>query len=115
MLRIIDNKRIELTSHEWTLYQEICKAYDDERLGIKGVELFSGLFETDKEGAIIFLRPPTSKYSSMEVYMFLVTIMVHQHVGSACEYVDQMVKRLDEKMKEVDSLIEKCNTTFDDK
>ncbi len=109
MLRIIDNKRIDLTAQEWALYQEICTYYDQERLGMKGEELFQGLFETDKHGTIIFLRPPRHKFSSMEVYMFLVSVMVHQHVGVACDHVDNLIKTLDDKIKAADDVIKRGN------
>jgi hypothetical protein len=83
MLRIIDNKRIDLTAAEFKLYQEICKSYD--RPNFKGEDLFKGLFETDKKGRIIFLIPPSGSQFSMEVYMFLVNVMVHQHLGDSCK------------------------------
>ena len=126
-LRIIDSKRIDLTDAEWALYQEICKSYDDDRAHRKGQDMFVGLFETDKNGIIIFLRPPTKKYSSMEVYMFLVGIMVHQHLGTACNQVDALAHRmlkaevahdermaqkeaaLDKKMLDVDRLLARAN------
>jgi len=95
VLRIIDNKRIDLTAAEWELYLEICKSYDSAHR--KGKDLFGGLFETDKNGIIIFLRPPTRKYSSMEVYMYLVGVMVHQHLGTACDQVDALTQRMLEK------------------
>jgi len=109
MLRIIDNKRIDLTAKEWELYQEICRSYDQERLGMKGEELFQDLFETDKHGIIIFLRPPRQKFSSMEVYLFLVSVMVHQHVGTACDHVDNMIKTLNEKIRAADNVIKRGN------
>ena len=101
-LRVIDNKRIDLTAAEWDLYLEICKSYDDERSHRKGKDMFVGLFETNKEGMIIFLKPPTHKFSSMEVYMFLVGIMVHQHLGMACDHVDRLTQRMLEKEVEYD-------------
>lgn len=94
-LRIIDNRRIDLTAAEWALYQEICKSYDGAHRS--GKDMFIGLFETNKEGVIVFLKPPTKKYSSMEVYMFLVGIMVHQHLGTACDQVDALSQRMLEK------------------
>lgn len=114
MLRIIDNKRIDLTDEEWRLYQEICKSYDQERLGIKGEELFKGLFETDKNGVIIFLRPPTSKFSSMEAYMFLISVMVHQHVGTACDHVDNLATTLAGKIKEANEVINRGNELIEE-
>jgi hypothetical protein len=102
-LRIIDNKRLDLTDSEWQLYQNICKSYD--RSNFKGSDLFTDLFETDNNGVIIFLKPPTSRYSSMEVYMFLVTVMIHQHLGVACGHVDRLSNKLDEKINEADQVI----------
>ncbi len=90
MLRIIDHKRIELTDSEFKLYQDICKSYDAPNR--KGEDLFKDLFETNEQGIIIFLKPPTKNYSSMEVFMFLVTLFIHQHVGSACTEADSVIK-----------------------
>jgi len=107
MLRLIDNKRIDLTDAEFRLYQDICKSYDGPHL--QGTDLFKGLFETDDHGIIIFLKPPTSRYSSMEVYMFLVGVMVHQHLGTACDHVDKLIATLDAKIKAADDVINRGN------
>ena len=111
-LRIIDNKRISLTDAEWNLYLETCNRYDSAHR--KGKDLFVGLFETDKNGIIIFLKPPTQKYSCMEVYMFLVGIMVHQHLGTACDAVDLLTQRMlekeiahDERMAQREAVLDK--------
>ncbi len=37
--------------------------------------------------------------------MFLVSVMVHQHLGVACEHVDKLVDTLDGKIKECDEVI----------
>jgi len=103
MIRIIDNKKISLTDDEFALYQKIAKSYN--RQNFDGRDLFKGLFETDENGIIIFLKPPTSKYISMEVYMFFVSIMVHQHLSSACNYVDKLAISLDNKINEADRVI----------
>lgn len=114
-LRVIDNKRIDLTDAEWALYQEICKSYDDARSHRKGSDLFVGLFETNKDGIIVFLRPPTQKFSSMEVYMFLVGIMVHQHLGTACDQVDVLAKRMLDKEVETDQRMAQKEAVLDKK
>ena len=103
-LRIIDNKRVDLTDAEWLLYQDICKSYS--RLNFNGSDLFKGLFETDQNGIIIFLRPPTTR-TSMEVFMFLVNIMIHQHLGLAMGHTDRLCERLENKIAEADTLIER--------
>lgn len=112
-LRIIDNKRIDLTAAEWALYQEICRSYD--KGNIKGQDLFENLFETDEKGIIVFLRPPTNKYSSMEVYMFLVGVMVHQHLGTACDHVDALFQRMIEKEVETDKRMAEKEAALDKK
>lgn len=105
MIRIIDNKKISLTDDEYALYKKIASSYD--RVNFKGEDLFKGLFESDDSGIIIFLKPPTSKYISMEVYMFFVSVMIHQHLGLACGVVDKLSVELNEKIKRADEVISK--------
>jgi len=90
MLRIIDNKRIELTDSEFKLYQEICRAYDGPKF--KGEELFKDLFETDQSGIITFLRPPNRSFTSMEVYMYIVGVMTHQMLRLGYTKVNTFIK-----------------------
>lgn len=102
MLRIIDNKRIALTDSEFALYQEICRSYDGPKF--KGEELFKDLFETDKHGIIVFLRPPNKSHTSMEVFMFLVSVMIHQHLGTACAEVHNLISENKSLLKQVADL-----------
>ena len=112
MLRIVDNKRIELTNHEWEMYQRICESYDVERRGISGKDLFTDLFETNDQGIIVFLKPP-KHLTSMEVYMFLVSVMIHQHLGIACDHIDNLAEQMTEKMAKLDSMLERAEELFD--
>lgn len=91
MIRIIDYKKVDMTDDEWHQYQEICKSYD--RPNFKGTDLFQGLFESDNKGLILFLRPPKN-YTSMEVFLFIMSIFCHQHLRL-------MYSRLDESLKEM--------------
>jgi len=97
-IRIIDNKRILLTQEEWDYYQSICKSYDKQNF--KGEDLFKGLFESNNEGIITFIKPPSSKYTSMEVFLYIVAIFQHQHMRL-------MYKQLQSLVKEVKTLKEK--------
>lgn len=72
-LKIIDNKRIDVTPDEFKMYQAICNGY------AQGKDLFQDLFETDEEGIIVYLKPPKKQFS-MEVVLFLQNLMVHQHL-----------------------------------
>lgn len=83
--RIIDNKKIKLTDDEFKLYQEICQSYTSDFF--QGSELFKDRFAVDENGFIIFLIPPNSAVTSMEVWMFLMNIMAHQHLDAALEEV----------------------------
>jgi len=99
MRRIIDNKRIEITNDEWSAYQKICRSYD--RPNSRGEELFKEHFETNEHGTIIFVRPPEKRYSSMEVFCFLISIMNNQHLRIGQEQAAMMVKEASKKINEL--------------
>lgn len=97
--RIIDHKKVMMTTDEWNMYEQICRSYD--RANFKGEDLFTDLFETDDDGIIIFLKPPSKRFTSMEVFFFLMAVMQHQHitlmysrVEDACARVDAALKKL---------------------
>ncbi len=111
-IRIIDHKKIDLTDDEWKLYQEICKAYN--RPNFQGASLFSGLFETNDQGIIQFVRPPSNTYTCMEVWLFIVAIFCHQHIREMYKSSEELHRQLreklviaDEKLKQLDELIAK--------
>lgn len=104
MVKIIDNKKISLTTEEWEMYQSICRSYD--RPNFKGEELFKDLFESNDEGIITFLKPPSSRFTSMEVFLFVVAIFQHQHMR-------QMYNQLQGLMGEVRSKLSEIKPTND--
>lgn len=112
MFRIINNKRIDLTEDEWRLYQEICKSYD--RPNFKGSDLFAELFETDAKGIITYLRPPT-RFTSMEVFLFMMSIFMHQHVREMYHQVDDICLQMKEKIKNVDETLQNLQSKKTDK
>lgn len=75
-MRIICNKKIDLTDDEWKVFRDICESYKE----YGGESLFEGLFETDSNGIIQFLIPPSKQQTSLEIFLFLVSIFNHQHV-----------------------------------
>jgi hypothetical protein len=77
-IKIIDNKKVSMTQEEWEMYQSICRSYD--RSNFKGEDLFKDLFESNAEGVITFLKPPSSRYTSIEVFLFIVAVFQHQHM-----------------------------------
>lgn len=108
MIRIIDNKKIDLTESEYQLYQEICKAYDTTTF--QGKDLFRGLFETNDDGLIIFLKPSNKPYASMEVFLYLISVMVHQHLRQSTQQFDLLMedaRRVIDESKDVLSQLKK--------
>jgi hypothetical protein len=97
MAYVIDNKKIDLTDSEWTMYQKIVASYTTATN--KGEDLFIDLFETDDRGVIIFLKPPSKHRTSFEVFLFLMAIMQHQHLRVMYRQVDEALAKLNEKAK----------------
>jgi len=95
--RIIDNKKIEMTEDEWGLYVKICQSYTD--LQNKGEDLFIDLFEADDNGIITFLKPPSKRRSTLEVFLFLMSLMQHQHLRLMHAQIDEACSSLKQKVK----------------
>jgi len=91
-IRVVDNKKVEMTDDEWGMYNKIVKSYTD--ITGKGEDLFIDLFETNGDGIIIFLKPPSKRRTSLEVFLFLMALMQHQHLRLMHEQVDQVVEEL---------------------
>lgn len=94
---VIDNKKLEMTSDEYEMYQKIVKSYTD--ITGKGEDLFIDLFETNDDGIIVFLKPPSKRRTSLEVFLFLMALMQHQHLRLMHQQVDEAVKELNKKNK----------------
>ena len=95
---VIDNKKVDLTHDEWSMYQKIVKSYTT--LTNKGEDLFIDLFETDENGIIIFLKPPSKRQTSFEVFLFLMAIMQHQHLRVMEAKIDDLCDQIKEKIKD---------------
>lgn len=96
-LRVVCNKRLDMTDDEFSMYQKIVKSYTTPTN--KGEELFVDLFETDGRGVIIFLRPPTIRRTTLEVFLFLMALMQHQHLRLMQEQVDDLCKQIKDKLE----------------
>lgn len=102
-LKIVDNKKMDMTDDEWNLYVDICRSYD--RPSFKGEELFKGLCETDDNGIIIFLRPPSDRHTSMEAVIFMLNLMTQQHIRLMYNEASNIYKQMKEKLAELDKKI----------
>jgi hypothetical protein len=105
-IRIIDHKKVLITDDEYSFYDEICKGYD--KPNFKGSDLFQDHFEVNDEGIIIFVKPPHKKYSSMEVFTFLISIMVNQQLRISQNQIKSLISeaslKYQEQLKEIDVL-----------
>lgn len=101
--RIIDNKKVDLTDDEFLLYQKICESYS----AYGGSVLFSDLFESDKDGIIIFLKPPSKKHTSFEIFLYLMSVMSNQHLRCMHKEVDDICSQMKQKMSEIEDKLEK--------
>jgi ribosomal protein S17E len=110
-IRIIDNKKVLMTNDEFLLYEEVCKGYD--RPNFKGKDLFQDHFEANEDGIIVFVKPPNKKVSSMEVFTFLISIMVNQQLRIAQNQFQTMIREVKEKFtkdfEEIATLKEELN------
>lgn len=97
-IRVVDNKKLDMTNDEWQMYDKIVKSYTTPTN--KGEDLFQDLFETDSDGIIIFLKPPSKRLTSFEVFLFLMSIMQHQHLRLMHQQVDDLVKQVKEKLQD---------------
>lgn len=98
-IRVVNNKKLEMTDDEWTMYQKIVKSYTTPTN--KGEDLFMELFETDDNGIIIFLKPPSKFRTSLEVFLFLMSLMQHQHLRLMQHQVDDMVAQVKDKLSKI--------------
>lgn len=78
MIRIVDNKKVDMTHDEYALYEKIVRAYTSETN--KGEDFFYDLFESDDNGIIVFLKPPSTRRTSFEIFMFLMAIQQQQYL-----------------------------------
>jgi hypothetical protein len=106
-MNVIDHKKVDLTSDEYALYQKIVKSYTTTTN--KGEDYFQDLFEVNDDGIIIFLRPPSTKQTSFEIFMFLVSIFQQQHMRLLYKQVEGIAEEMKNKCKELDEKIALLN------
>lgn len=88
-MRIVDNKKLDLSDQEYSEYIKICRSYD--RASFRGEEIFKGLFETDDAGQIVYIRPPSNRYTSMEAIIFMFVIANSQQLRELKGAVNKMI------------------------
>ena|ERR1035437_2171173 len=105
MIRIVDNKKIDMSDSEWDMYQKICKSYTT--ISNNGEDYFIDLFETNDDGIIIFLKPPSKRQTSLEIFLCLMSLMCHQHMRIMHNEISDVVSQMKAKMHELDEKMSK--------
>ena len=104
-IRIIDNKKVAMTDDEGQLYENICASYDIPQQKIKGKDYFKNLFESDDAGIITFLKPPSTHKTSLEIYLFISSIMLQQNLrivkAQMTQFIDESTRKIDEKLSSI--------------
>lgn len=94
-----------MSSDEYNTYLKICKSYDEGNN--KGSDLFIDLFESDDEGIILFLRPPSKRATTMEAFLFLTSLMIQQHLRINYLQIDNFATQFKDKFKQLEDRISK--------
>jgi hypothetical protein len=94
-IRVVDNKKLDMTEDEFTLYQKICQSYTT--MSNKGEDMFIDLFESNEAGVITFLKPPSKRHTSLEVFLFLMALMQHQHLRLMHQEVQDALNEMKKK------------------
>lgn len=89
-IRVVNNRKLEMTDDEWDIYQKIVQSYTD--VTGKGEDLFIDLFETSDDGIIVLLKPPSKRRTSLEIFLFLMALMQQQHLRLMWKEVDEIKK-----------------------
>lgn len=99
-IRVVTNKKLDMTDDEFAMYESIVKSYTT--ITNNGQDLFIDLFESNEDGIIIFLRPPSKRQTSLEVFLFLISLMVHQHLRVSYKEVSDICSQMKNKIQEID-------------
>lgn len=94
-IQVVDNKKLDMTNDEMVMYHNIVQSYTS--FSNKGEDMFIDLFESNEDGIITFLKPPSKRHTSLEVFLFLMALMQHQHLRLMHQQVDEIVSELKKK------------------
>lgn len=94
-IRIVCNKKLDMTDDEFKMYENIVKSYTSTNN--KGEDLFIDLFESNDEGIITFLIPPSKRQTSLEIFLFLMSLQQHQSLRKMFNEVEFLIKQVKEK------------------
>lgn len=105
-IRIVDCKKLDMTDDEYAIFEKIVKSYTTMPT-MNGRDLFIDLFESDDKGIIMFLKPPSKRQTTFEVFLFLISLQQHQHLRLMHEEVADIASQMKAKILEIDEKLSK--------
>ena len=108
MIKIICNRKVDMTPNEYAIYQKIVKSYTTNTN--RGEDLFIDLFETDNNGIIVSLIPPSKRHTTLEVFLFLLSLQSHQTMRMMQKQVDDVCLQMKTKMTEIESKLQELTS-----
>ena len=72
--RIVANKKVKMTDDEFQVYNNIIETYAE----FGGDSVFHDLFETNSDGLIVMVKPPSARKVPIEAYLFVLSLQQQQ-------------------------------------
>jgi len=95
LIKALANKRIDLSSDEFSYYKMLSDKY--------GSDVFRSLFETDQNGIITSVTPPLDGQTPMAVIFYMLNVMFAQRMRILDARLDAL-KVLEEKVDRLTSV-----------
>lgn len=95
MIRAVGNKRLNLSDSEYDYYKKLQDEF--------GQQKFLKLFDTDKNGFIISVTPPTDAVTPIGVIFFILNVMMNQRVRILDEKINKAMD-FEKKVANADDL-----------
>ena len=92
MIRAVGNKRLDLSDQEFKYYNDLISHVDKTE--------FNSIFETDKNGKILFIMPNPERSSSLITFFFLMNVMFNQRIRGL-ETLSNRVSLLENKLTKI--------------
>lgn len=98
-MKIIDNKKINITDAEYDYYLQLVKKFTDKEKSIDGKKYFKDVFHTDENGYILLIK--TEKSIPWAALFWLQQIMINQRM----RVNDELIKRNEELILKMETLM----------
>jgi hypothetical protein len=112
MIKIICNRKVDMTPDEYSIYQKIVKSYTTNTN--RGEDLFIDLFESNNDGIITSLIPPSKRHTTLEVFLFLLSLQSHQSMRMMQREVDDVCQQMKSKMLEIENKLQELSKKEED-